>query len=269
MQLRESVFKIPQMDCPSEEGLIRMALEKSEKVKRLTFDLRDRTVKIVHVESPITLLELIKSIGFGASEVETRKLDSAIIDESILPANDDKGEHRTLIALLAINGFMFFAELGFGLYAQSTGLIADSLDMLADSLVYGISLYAVGRAVSSKYFAAKLSGWLQLALALGALFEVVRRFFEGSEPLSNFMMAVSAVAFSANLFCLWLISKHRHGGVHMKASWIFSSNDVIANLGVILAGALVYWTNSNIPDLVIGLIISGFVASGAVRILRL
>lgn len=269
MQLRESVFKVPKMDCPSEEGLIRMALEKSKKVRKLTFDLRDRTVKIVHDESPMTLLELIKSIGFTASEVETRNLDTSTVDESVLNVNDDKNEFRTLMALLAINGFMFFAELGFGIYAQSTGLIADSLDMLADALVYGISLYAVGKAASSKHLAAKFSGWLQLALAVGALFEVVRRFFEGSEPLSNLMIVVSSVALTANLFCLWLISKHRHGGVHMKASWIFSSNDVIANLGVILAGALVYWTNSNLPDLVIGLFISGFVASGAVRILKL
>lgn len=268
MQFKESVFKVPKMDCPSEEGLIRMALEKSDKVKRLSFNLNDRTVKIIHGDSTTTLLALIQGIGFGASELETKSIDNAVLDDDV-SSSSDTSEYRTLVVLLLINGFMFFAELGFGIYAQSTGLIADSLDMLADSLVYGISLYAVGKAFSSKRLAAKVSGWFQLALALGVLIEVTRRFFEGSEPLSTFMMTVSAVALFANLFCLWLISKHRHGGVHMKASWIFSSNDVIANLGVVLAGALVYWTSSNLPDLVIGLFISGFVASGAIRILKL
>ena len=83
------------------------------------------------------------------------------------------------------------------------------------------------------------------------------------------MITVAAIAFCANLFCLWLISKHRHGGVHMKASWIFSSNDVIANFGVIVAGTLVYFTNSNWPDLAVGLVISVVVFIGAIRILKL
>ena len=55
----------------------------------------------------------------------------------------------------------------------------------------------------------------------------------------------------------------------MKASWIFSANDVIANLGVILAGFLVAWTGSLYPDLVIGLIIGAIVLTGARRILQL
>lgn len=164
---------------------------------------------------------------------------------------------------------MFFLEFGYGIYASSTGLIAESFDMLADSCVYGISLYAVGKASSSKQLAARISGWLQLIMAVGLLLEVIRRFFHGSQPISVLMMTVSSVALAANAYCLYLISKHRNGGVHMKASLIFSSNDVIASFGVVLAGALVHWSNSNTPDLIIGLLISGFVANGAIRILRL
>jgi Co/Zn/Cd efflux system component/copper chaperone CopZ len=269
MALKESLLKVPKMDCPSEVGLLRMALEKNPGVKRLGFNLNERTVKIVYDDAtPRSLIALIQSIGFAATELETRNLDVKLLDEGALSSNDQQ-EHRTLVILLLINGLMFLAELGFGIYAQSTGLIADSLDMLADSLVYGISLYAIGKQVSSKYLAAKVSGWLQVLLVLGALFEVIRRFFSGSEPLSSFMITVAAIAFCANLFCLWLISKHRHGGVHMKASWIFSSNDVIANFGVIVAGTLVYFTNSNWPDLAVGLVISVVVFIGAIRILKL
>ena len=82
-------------------------------------------------------------------------------------------------------------------------------------------------------------------------------------------MGVSTVALAANVSCLYLISRHRQGGAHMKASWIFSTNDVLANLGVIGAGALVGWTQSRFPDLVIGTIIAVIVLTGAVRILRL
>lgn len=66
-----------------------------------------------------------------------------------------------------------------------------------------------------------------------------------------------------------LIARHRHGGAHMKASWIFSANDVLANLGVITAGALVAWTGSRLPDLAVGTAVALVVLAGAIRILRL
>lgn len=177
-------------------------------------------------------------------------------------------ERTTLKWLLAINGVMFVAELGLGIIAQSTALIADSLDMLADAMVYALSLYAVGKGVALQVRSARLSGFLQLALAVMVLFEVVRRFIQGSEPVSALMMGVGLVALVANVICLVLIAQHRDGGVHMRASLIFSANDVIANLGVILAGALVWWLGSPYPDLIIGFIISMVVLRGGVIILR-
>lgn len=177
-------------------------------------------------------------------------------------------ERQTLRILLAINALMFVAELSLGIIAQSTALIADSLDMFADAMVYALSLYAVGKGVALQVRSARLSGVLQILLALLVLVEVLRRFIYGSEPLSSLMMAVGLVALVANLFCLWLIAKHRDGGVHMRASLIFSANDVIANLGVIIAGALVWWLGSPYPDLIIGFIISMVVLRGGVIILR-
>lgn len=176
-------------------------------------------------------------------------------------------EKRTLIALLSINGFMFFSELTLGWLAQSTGLIADSLDMLADAAVYGLSLYAVGRGVVKQGKAARLSGYLQIILGLGVLLEVLRRMLFGSEPQSTLIMVVGAVALLANIICLLLISKHRDGGVHMRASWIFSTNDVIANLGVIVSGALVALVGSRYPDLIVGTLISIVVIRGGIKIL--
>jgi len=164
---------------------------------------------------------------------------------------------------------MFVVEIIVGWMAQSAGLIADSLDMFADAAVYGLALYAVGHSVKKKLKAAHISGWLQMILALGALSEVLRRFIFGSDPVSTLMMGFGLVALIANVTCLMLIFKNRESGAHMKASWIFSANDVIANLGVILAGFLVAWTGSRYPDLLIGLIIGVIVLTGARRILQL
>ena len=91
----------------------------------------------------------------------------------------------------------------------------------------------------------------------------------GSPPASLIMIGGASAALAANLWCVWLLRNHRDGGVHMKASWIFSTNDALANVGVVLAGGLVLVTGSIIPDLVIGVAITGLVTRSAVRILRL
>ena len=110
---------------------------------------------------------------------------------------------------------------------------------------------------------------MQVVLALTALAEVARRFLLGSEPQSLSMMGIGLLALAANVACLLLIHGQRDGGVHMRASWIFSANDVLANLGVILAGALVAWTGSAWPDLLIGTAVALLVLNGARRILAL
>jgi Co/Zn/Cd efflux system component len=140
--------------------------------------------------------------------------------------------------------------------------------MLADATVYGLALYAVGRPQRLQANAATVAGLTQIALGSLVIIEVVRRFLFASEPASVVMMVFGLVALAANVWCLRLISKHRDGGVHMRASFIFSANDVIANVGVILAGALVMLFDSRVPDLVIGAIISVVVLRGGVQILR-
>jgi Co/Zn/Cd efflux system component len=176
-------------------------------------------------------------------------------------------ERRALVTLLTINAAMFIVEMAAGWLAESTGLLADSLDMLTDASVYGVALYAVGRSARLQATAAFASGIVQLVLGLIVLVEVGRRYAFGSEPLSAIMMGVGAVAFMANVACLMLIAKRRWGGVHMRALWICSGSDVIANLGVVMSGALVAVLDSRLPDLAIGTIVSAWVIRGGFRIL--
>lgn len=183
-----------------------------------------------------------------------------------LEANN-REQQKALRYLLAINAFMFVAEFGAGLLSQSTALIADSLDMFADATVYSVGLYAVGKTALHKVRAASVSGVLQILLALFALSEVIRRLLVGSQPEPAYMMLVGLIALIANVTCLVIIAKHRDGEVHMRASWIFSANDVIANVGVIIGGALVYYLGTRLPDLFIGLIVGLIVLRGGIQIL--
>ena len=187
---------------------------------------------------------------------------------AVRTAGGGKGEKRTLAIVLGVNLVMFVVELAAGWVAESMGLIADSLDMLADAGVYGAAWLAVGSNTVRQARAARTSGVIQLVLAAAVAAEVVRRAYAGSAPVSLLMISVSGVALVANAACLGLLRKHRHGGVHMRASWIFTATDVQANAGVILAGVLVRLTGSAWPDLIIGLAVCGLVVQGGVRILR-
>lgn len=263
-------FKVPKMDCPSEERMIRMVLDDIEPKVTIQSDIQNRSVAIYHQNNLDQIKHKIDSLNYGAFVVNTESVDPT----KLASFQQQRLEHDTRQAkilkwLLLINGIMFLVEMTIGWIAQSTGLIADSLDMFADATVYGMALYAIGHTAKQKLTIAHLSGWLQLLLAFGALFEVFRRYWFGSEPTSDLMMIIGLLALLANVFCLWLISGQREQGAHMKASWIFSANDVIANTGVIIAGALVAWTGSRYPDLIIGLIIGFIVLLGAVRILKL
>jgi cation diffusion facilitator family transporter len=179
-----------------------------------------------------------------------------------------KVETRTLVLLLAINAAMFVVELTAGWMAQSTGLIADSLDMLADAGVYTVALLAVGSTTRRKTHAAAMSGFIQLALAAGLVFEIARRAVDGSEPMSLLMILISALALAANAACVILLRKHRHGEIHMRGALIFSTTDVQVNVGVMVAGVLVMVTGAAWPDLVIGAAVCALVVRGGVRILR-
>lgn len=260
--MKKSLFKISKMDCPSEEQMIRLALGKY-KSAGLQFDLSARQLTVIHNEQTEQITNDLEKLNLGSRLLE--ESETSLAENSIQTSE----EGRVLWMLLAINFAMFLLEIGVGFYAQSTGLIADSLDMLADAVVYSMSLYAVGRSHLIQHRAARLSGWFQLLLAFGAFTEVVRRFIFGSEPNSVFMMGMSVVALCANVSCIFLLMKHRRGAVHMRASWIFSTNDVLANVGVITAGALVYLFKSPWPDLAIGLIIAAIVTRGALSIMKL
>lgn len=154
--------------------------------------------------------------------------------------------------------------------ANSIGLVADSLDMLADAFVYALSLYAISGTLIMKMRIARISGIFQMLLASLGLLEVIRRFF-GFEavPNSMIMILISFFALIANSISLTILNKSQSKEVHIKSSQIFTSNDVIANIGVIVAGVLVLLFNSKIPDLTVGLFVFLFVLRGAVRILKL
>ena len=266
--MKKTVLDVPNMDCAAEERVVRMALQRLDEVARIDSDLGRRRVTVVHEGEPDQLVKRLATIHFSARFIETGE---AVLREFSGP-NDPSPpvrDRKAMQLLFAITAVMFFVEIIVGWLADSIGLIADALDMLADAAVYGVSLYAAGKAAGMQPRATRLSGYLLLILATGALLEVIRRFLVGSDPDPSFMIGIALLALVANLSCMAVIAKHRQDGIQRRPSWIFSISATIANIGVIVAGLLVAWTGSHLPDLAAGFIIALVVLSGAIRILRL
>ncbi|MEQ3664124.1 cation transporter [Olleya sp.] len=261
--MQKTVFKISKMDCPSEENLIKMKLSDIDSIKQLDFNLEERILTLYHNADVNIISNSIKGLKLNETLISSEETDTIITEST-------RSQSKLLWTILIINFAFFIIEMSTGIISKSMGLVADSLDMLADSFVYGLSLIAVGGTVLKKKRIAKYAGYFQIVLATIGIVEVIRRFL-GFETLPVFstMIIVSIFALIANGICLYLLQKSKSNEAHMRASMIFTSNDIIINLGVIVAGVLVHWLNTGLPDLIIGIIVFGLVIQGAFRILKL
>ena len=262
--MQKTIFKIIKMDCPSEEQLIRMKLQKFDEIKSLEFDIANRKLTVHHIAESQPILSALETLNLDTTLISTEENTIEI------EAGTSSMQRKLLWTVLIINFLFFGLEMLFGIFSNSMGLVADSLDMLADSIVYALALFAVGGTIARKNNIAKFAGYFQILLAVIGFIEVVRRFI-GVEKMPDFqtMIVVSVLALIANVICLYFLQKGKSKEAHMQASMIFTSNDVIINSGVILAGLLVNWLNSGYPDLIIGAIVFVIVARGAYRILQL
>ena len=174
---------------------------------------------------------------------------------------------RVLWIVLAINALMFLVEGWAGLLAHSTSLLADALDMLGDALVYGFSLFVLARTARWQAGAALAKGGFMLAFGVGVLGEALYKVFHPVLPNVETMGGIGGIAFAANLVCFFLLYRHRGDNLNMSSTWLCSRNDLIANVGVLLAAGGSYFLVSRWPDIIVGGIIASLFLSSALTVL--
>ena len=248
-----SHYHIKDMDCPSELNLIKTKL--GSQIKGAEADFRRRGTLVISPGKTADLSEKIAVLNLGSKWLRDEKAPA-------LP-QEHSGERRKLIWVLIINFTFFLIELlGLLLVGASMGLAADGLDMLADALVYGLSIWALNHNLEKERNVARLAKFFQILLAIIAFIEVLRRtFFATDIPHFETMIYVSMAALIANAVCLIILRQSQSDKVSFKASLIFTSNDVLINIGVVLSAVLVSYFNSAWPDLLIG---AAVVTSGAI-----
>lgn len=268
--MEKSVYKIPKMDCASEEQMIKMKLEPLKEIKLIEVEISNRHLIVYHSGITEKITSELDSLNLNSILISSETANDFSIKDLVSSNEVIVREKKILWIIFTINFSFFAVELIAGIISNSMGLVADSLDMLADAIVYALALYAVGGTIITKKRIAKFAGFFQIVLAIIGFSEVIRRFI-GVEKMPDFevMIIISLFALAANIFCLYLLQKGKSKEAHMQASMIFTSNDVIINTGVITAGLLVHWLNSSYPDLIIGAIVFIIVARGAYRILQL
>jgi cation diffusion facilitator family transporter len=177
-------------------------------------------------------------------------------------------QRRVLVIVLIINAVMFVAEFGAGVVAGSTALMADASDMLGDALVYGVSIYAIARSDRWKAGAAALKGAVILLLAVGIAFNIVVKISSGVPPSSSLMLLFGGVALVANLTCLAMLWRFRSQDLNMASTFECSRNDVVSNVGVLVAAAFVAAFASPWPDILIGAAMAVIIFRSSVRVLN-
>ena len=178
-----------------------------------------------------------------------------------------KQQAKMLWAVLLINMVMFAIEFGAGIRADSLSLTGDSLDMLGDALVYASSLYVINKSVKAQAGAAFLKGVIMFLFAIAVFARATYQLFTGASPEALTMGIVGVVALLANLLCLLLLTRHRNDNLNMSSVWLCSRNDIIANTSVLAAAALVSLTDSLLPDLGVGLLLTFIFVRSAGKVL--
>jgi cation diffusion facilitator family transporter len=177
-------------------------------------------------------------------------------------------QSSTLKIVLAINAVMFVVELTAGLIGHSISLVADSLDMLGDAMVYGFSLYVVARSATMKAKAALLKGVIMAAFGLFVLGQAIYRITYPQLPVFETIGVIGLLALAANGTCFLLLWRHRADDINMSSVWLCSRNDIIANVSVLFAAVGVWLTHSGWPDILIGLALAALFLRSALHVLR-
>ncbi len=187
---------------------------------------------------------------------------------SIPPKENVTQQKSMLWIVLLLNAVMFFVEVYAGLVAHSSAILADSLDMLGDAFVYGLSIWSLHKTELWKGRVSIVKGVIMALLALVVIGEAVGKIFSQVEIQGSIMTGIGLLALAVNTLCFAMLSRHRKGGINIRSAWICSRNDLLANAGVIVGGLLVIATSSKWPDIIIAFAIGCYVLKGAVDVLQ-
>ncbi|MBC7660779.1 MAG: cation transporter [Chitinophagaceae bacterium] len=176
-------------------------------------------------------------------------------------------QSKVLKVVLVANAIMFLVEFSYGWTANSTSLLADSLDMFGDAVVYAFSLFVLYKSQRWRAGAGLLKGLIMLAFGIGVLGDAFSKALNYSAPDAPTMGMIGGLALVANVGCLLILLRHRDDDINMRSTWICSRNDIVSNVGVIVASFAVTYTHSKWPDILFGVLIAGVFIRSSLQVI--
>ena len=197
------------------------------------------------------------------------------VSSSLVPNSHEPEDHtyknhqtKTLKIVLALNLCMFILEFRYGLLTSSTALIADSLDMLGDAIIYAVSIYVVFKSHATKATAALMKGGMMALFGIFVFYQAMYKYLNPITPQYEIIGILGLLALLVNIICFYLLSHYKKQDINMQSVWICSRNDIIANILVILAAIGILFTQSQWPDLIAGIIIGCLFIFSAINIIK-
>nr|WP_035098077.1 cation transporter [Devosia sp. LC5] len=274
-------YQVTGMDCSSCAAKIEGAARKVEGVQDVKVSIASQ-VMTLEVDDPDRRLPVLESavtdLGYQLDRIGVRKDSGFERDQGGGGGDDD--DHipdlshvtpdykRALWTVVLLNVGYGIIEIVGSFIAGSQALQADSLDFLGDGLISFLGLIAVGWGLAARAKAALLQGIFLGLLGLGVVASTVYRIFVEHQPESLLMGGFALVAFAVNVLAAVVLIPHRKGDANMRAVWLFSRNDAIGNLAVVAAAAVVWWTGSQWPDLIVAFAVAGLFLQSAWSIIR-
>ena len=268
-------YHVTGMDCASCAAKIEGAARKVEGVDEVKVSIASQ-IMTLKVDDPQTRLPAIEqavtSLGYQLDRIGQPKVAGAETDE-----DDDKipdlshvtpAYKRALWIVVLLNVGYGVIEIFGSFLSGSQALQADALDFVGDGLISFLGLIAVGWGLAARAKAALLQGVFLGLLGLGVIGSTLYRVFVEHEPETLLMGGFAVVAFIVNVAAALVLLPHRKGDANMRAVWLFSRNDAIGNLAVVVAAVLVWALSSSWPDLLVAFAVAGLFLQSAWSIIR-
>ena len=266
-------YRVTGMDCPSCASKIESATRAVDGVEDVKVSIASQIMTLRLTDAaPLADVELkVTGLGYQLDRLDTprRAEDGADDDElskdlsHITPAYK-----RALWIVVLLNLGYGVIEIVGGLIAGSQSLKADALDFLGDGLITLLGLLAIGWPLVWRARAALIQGLFLGALGVGVLAATGYRVLVLNQPSAELMGIFGAIALAVNVAAAVVLIPHRHGDANVRAVWLFSRNDAIGNVAVVLAAGLVWWTGTPWPDLVVAIVIAALFLQSAQSIVR-
>lgn len=266
-------YRVTGMDCSSCAAKIEGAVRKINGVEDVKVSIASQ-VMTLKVQEPATRLpvmeDAVTGLGYRLERIGSSNDQSQVDDDDHIPdlSHVTPAYKRALWIVVLLNVGYGVIEIAGSFIAGSQALQADSLDFLGDGLISFLGLMAVGWGLAARAKAALLQGLFLGVLGLGVVASTIYRIFVEHQPESLTMAGFAIIAFVVNVLAALVLIPHRKGDANMRAVWLFSRNDAIGNLAVVLAAGLVWWTGTQWPDLVVAFAVSGLFLQSAWAIIR-